>query len=517
MKLTRRIRTALYDDQPFADTEIDLLHTPALQRLYDLHQLGFTDRVFIDASHSRLHHVIGVVEQADKMMDAVTANLEKQGEQVLKYGNGANAESITQRQLAEIVRLRRPAVRLIAMLHDVTHAPFGHTLEDEIELVDQKHDEPARQADAFLRLLLQYFSWIERNENPHEWGASNRICPVEDLADFDAGDTPAVLEWYLDAPDLHAAPSTDGFIGALALRWSSLLRPSSIPSHRRVSAHALRGFVRDLSFAMRALLHLEIAHNPKGAKPKHLPPPTSAAERLLEGMLRHAGAPLQARDHFIPLRDVFLLDIIGNTICADLLDYARRDAVNAGLKLAFDSDRIVANMTVVSHHEITDRIGEGDYAVDHPFKGDALRTAVSVFSHKLRTDAPGELIHLLQVRYYVYERVLYHPTKCVAGAMLGAALQWIGWTSLPKHLIHVGDTVFLHQVGEAARLVRDFLTRYEGRYTRDIHDQIGSRLDGIPTGIITAAKSLLADRLGPTKRLFVIAFRSQVRCPPNSR
>ncbi len=129
-------------------------------------------------------------------------------------------------------------------------------------------------------------------------------------------------------------------------------------------------------------------------------------------------------DRFIPLRDVFLLDIIGNTICADLLDYARRDAVNAGLKLDFDPDRIVANMTVVSHHENAAAIPKGDEFLTHPFRGEALRTAVSVFSHKLRIDTPGELLLLLQVRFYVYERMLYHPTKCVAGAMLGAALQW---------------------------------------------------------------------------------------------
>jgi hypothetical protein len=39
MGKTRRIRTILYGDQKIAATELDLLHTPALQRLYDLHQL----------------------------------------------------------------------------------------------------------------------------------------------------------------------------------------------------------------------------------------------------------------------------------------------------------------------------------------------------------------------------------------------------------------------------------------------------------------------------------------------
>jgi hypothetical protein len=54
MNLNRRIRTLLYDDQLFTDFEIDLLHTPALQRLYDLHQVGYTDRVFVALSSMSL-------------------------------------------------------------------------------------------------------------------------------------------------------------------------------------------------------------------------------------------------------------------------------------------------------------------------------------------------------------------------------------------------------------------------------------------------------------------------------
>jgi hypothetical protein len=42
-----RIRTILYDDEHLSQGELDLLHTPALQRLYDLHQLGLTDRIYI--------------------------------------------------------------------------------------------------------------------------------------------------------------------------------------------------------------------------------------------------------------------------------------------------------------------------------------------------------------------------------------------------------------------------------------------------------------------------------------
>jgi HD superfamily phosphohydrolase len=33
------------------------------------------------------------------------------------------------------VRNRLAAARCMAFLHDLTHAPYGHTLEDEIHLV----------------------------------------------------------------------------------------------------------------------------------------------------------------------------------------------------------------------------------------------------------------------------------------------------------------------------------------------------------------------------------------------
>src|SRR2546421_3889704 len=61
------LRTNLYGDQDFHGFEVELLHTPAFQRLYDLKQLGYSDRVYPDAVHSRFNHLIGVVEVADRM------------------------------------------------------------------------------------------------------------------------------------------------------------------------------------------------------------------------------------------------------------------------------------------------------------------------------------------------------------------------------------------------------------------------------------------------------------------
>ena len=53
--------------------------------------------------------------------------------------------------------------------------------------------------------------------------------------------------------------------------------------------------------------------------------------------------PLLQEFEFTPMRDAFMLDIVGNTVCADSLDYAQRDSHFAGLRLDYDSNRIAEN------------------------------------------------------------------------------------------------------------------------------------------------------------------------------
>src|SRR6266852_143113 len=73
------------------------------------------------------------------------------------------------------------------------------------------------------------------------------------------------------------------------------------------------------------------------------------------------------------------------------------------------------------------------------------------------------------LRFYLYERAIFHPTKCAAGAMLGTALQLLNWrtlpggrrSALPVHLRYVGDEVFLHDIRSASRFVLEFFRRYE--------------------------------------------------------
>jgi uncharacterized protein len=64
------VRTKLYGDQEFTRFELEVLHTPMMQRLYGLKQLGFADRVYPDAIHTRFNHVLGVVDVVSPRLEA---------------------------------------------------------------------------------------------------------------------------------------------------------------------------------------------------------------------------------------------------------------------------------------------------------------------------------------------------------------------------------------------------------------------------------------------------------------
>lgn len=515
-RFRRRIRTILYQDQRFSNAELDLLHTPSLQRLYDLRQLGYADRVFIDASHTRLAHVVGVMEIATRIVTAILRNLSHDGQKrgQLFWGLSGRRESTTCAKLSVHLKRRLEAIRLIALLHDLTHAPFGHTLEDEIELVDPSHDAPIRQAEAFLALLVEYLAWTAVETLPERISAR-----------------------FSKKLDFQRLLSGQGFISDIndndvVILGVALLHNTEARFGRtRLSPAELARLLIDLNFSTRALCHLEISHK-FGPIDNSLNPQTQnyRVNKLIENILRASTKNPTARQWvvddscykeravthpccFDPRRDAYALDIIGNTICADLLDYALRDATQSGLPLSFDVPRIIEHYTIISYTE-------PEAKPEHPFSGACLRAAVD-FSHgKFRGDLIGELIELLQVRYYVYERMLFHPTKCVAGAMLGRAIQLLGFKEIPSQWQRMGDAVFVHQMQEVATLalsaISDVVSQQaadesrtitggaavtERRYFPDVAGQLVRSLPHLPLTAVGTTKDLLLQRVTKIKDL----------------
>ncbi len=452
MRRRARIRTMLYGDQSILPFELDLLHTPTLQRLYDLHQLGLADRVYIDASHARLHHVVGVLAQVDTLVVATAANLRRRPDRTFEIGVDGE-QHYRSEDLADHVRRTRPIARLIGLLHDITHAPFGHTVEDEIQLFASKHDEPDRQQRVFYRLLCEYLWWLGRDAGCAKYGVSmpDALASFVQGAEGEQPPEPACVAQY--AGELLTRLPVE----VTAAAW--LLSPAEIAHH-----------LDELDVAMTALLHLALLHNER-IQSRHIPSEEPYLFQTAIRAARSAGqldGPRQVPS-FNPHRDAYLLDLVGNTVCADILDYAKRDARFANLKLDYDAERIAENFTLVRwdpERYGPDIILHGERSFPegfrNPFEGFSLRAAISLFSHKFRSDVPSELMNLLNVRFYLFERAVYHPTKAAAGAMLGTALQLMGWRRpsestgtadrLPAELQYAGDAVFLHDLRYAAKL-----------------------------------------------------------------
>ncbi len=103
----------------------------------------------------------------------------------------------------------------------------------------------------------------------------------------------------------------------------------------------------------------------------------------------------------------FVADIVGNTICADLLDYLPRDHYYTGLPAKL-GDRFVSGFYVTRS--------------DHPYYPRRMAMRITRAGRD-RDDAVSELFKYLRYRYELSERALVHHAKVAADAMVGKALE----------------------------------------------------------------------------------------------
>jgi hypothetical protein len=203
----------------------------------------------------------------------------------------------------------------------------------------------------------------------------------------------------------------------------------------------LRDRLRELEIAFRLLLSLEFVH---GSDVREVPEDEQLFISDAISAIDSSSSPVDLILH----RDVFMIDMVGNTICADLLDYGRRDAANAGLKVQFD-ERLIRYLTVVS---VSGQLS--------PTHRPCLRLALQFFTDKMRHDVLSEMSSVLKARYVINERVLYHPTKCAAGAVLGSAAQLLGIAEVPGWVQVLGDEEFMGELTRTAERLQAFCNTY---------------------------------------------------------
>jgi HD superfamily phosphohydrolase len=113
------IRDPLWNNIRVEPLALELIDTPAFQRLRYVRQLGLAFLVYPGASHSRFEHALGTYHLARRAL----LLLEERGD------------------LRGIDDHARAEVRMAALLHDIGHYPFSHALE---EIGALNHEEVAR-------------------------------------------------------------------------------------------------------------------------------------------------------------------------------------------------------------------------------------------------------------------------------------------------------------------------------------------------------------------------------------
>ena len=348
----------LHDDQEFfipihgfvslTEREVRIVNHPAFQRLAGMLQLGHSNLVFRGATHTRFEHSIGCVHVTQQIVDAINSNHDRIRRKLQKHGE----------KDLPLLPLDKPLndselafVRLAALTHDLGHLPFGHTLEDELVLLE-KHDSTSRFCE-----VLDRTSW-----------KGTSVVTLRKIIDEE-------YRSLLSPPDTGISPS---------ILLSSIVCKDS--AETSLTSKSFR---------------LEVVR-----------------------------------------------DIVGNTICADLLDYLYRDWFHVGKPIYVD-------YRLFQYFEIRFNI--------HTSKSSFC---VALGSRpKIRTDAVSSILDLLELRYRLSESVLYHRTKCSAAACLERGLvELFGLDKLEKNsdlqtqlselktkLLDMNDGTFLDSVYSSAK------------------------------------------------------------------
>jgi len=109
----------------------------------------------------------------------------------------------------------------------------------------------------------------------------------------------------------------------------------------------------------------------------------------------------------------YMVDIVANTICADYIDYVRRDTANAGLDRQTD-DRVLSQFLI------------GEYRTSDVGSQYRMALLLTDSRGKPRLDACTGVVDLVRKRFRLAEIIYYHKTKVSASAMLAKALSLIG-------------------------------------------------------------------------------------------
>lgn len=175
------VRDPVHHTISLSTEERTLIDHPLFQRLRRIKQTAFLNYVFPGATHDRFSHSLGAMHMAGTVFDAIAD----------EFSSTFGARALQPPQRDYFRRL----VRLTALLHDVGHGPFSHSIEGVTNAGRPIH--PLRT------------KWIEEGDVPHHWlepkGSATKMGWLE---------RPACHEEF-SVDILAKMMGTDGRIGGL--------------------------------------------------------------------------------------------------------------------------------------------------------------------------------------------------------------------------------------------------------------------------------------------------------------
>ena len=127
------LRDPVHGDVYLTHEEMSVLDTEEMQRLRGIKQLGTAYLAYPGALHTRFDHSIGTLYMTQRMIEAINRNYDLDPKGCLAIGES-----------------EQRVIRMAALVHDVTHIPFGHNIEDQTGLF-HRHDSAYRFQRMFSR------------------------------------------------------------------------------------------------------------------------------------------------------------------------------------------------------------------------------------------------------------------------------------------------------------------------------------------------------------------------------
>ena len=290
----KRNRDSIHGDVHWDELMVKIIDSPEFQRLDQIKQLGFAYLGYRGAKHSRLAHSIGAAHLARKILDHIRKNHEYFG---IRFPFERVSEKLGKTDEDKFNSLKKIG-GYAALLHDISHIPFSHTLEDEFNEFYVKHD--ALESTRLYHLLFDKNSELAKvfdREEPYVASLSNN----------------ELRRLLFLAIKFKCVIDVDEYCGFGDLITSALKRVESgnsllLESERETSVEMLNQLNEDF-------------------------------KKFTDENLFHP----------------FISDLFANTICADLLDYILRDAHGTGLH-GLEYDKRIFEYFVIVRDLITRKL-----------------------------------------------------------------------------------------------------------------------------------------------------------------